>query len=69
MSIFRVTQRTNHANSNSREISLGFFIWCSETQPTPHTTNTPEVTKCIVDLWAMHIGLLETPHCEIIINQ
>lgn len=43
-------QRTNHANPNSREISLHFFIWCSETQPTIHTSSIPEVTKCIVDL-------------------
>lgn len=64
-----IIQRTNHANPNPREISLGFFIWCSETQPTIHTTNIPEVTKGIVDLQAMHIGLLETPHCEMIINQ
>lgn len=33
-------QRTNHANPNSREISLDFFIWCSEIQPTINITNT-----------------------------
>lgn len=37
-------QRTNHANPNSREISLHFFIWCSEIQPTIHTSSIPEVT-------------------------
>lgn len=43
-------QRTNHANPNSREISLGFFIWCSEIQPVTHTAKIPEVTQGIVVL-------------------